>query len=210
MPTPVRSAPVHHAGERTVERPHTIRATYLLILINIVVFAILNVFPDTRTALLPDPQHVMQAPWTIVSGSFSHELLFHLALNMGLVFLFGRELERAVGGGYVVLVYVLTGVLGVLTIIPYASVIEWTGPVAGASAAAFGIVAAVAAIRPDLTILKGKAMQWMLALFVTNVVITVLNPDVSIGGPAHAVGLISGYLLGSWMKHRARRFDLVA
>lgn len=195
----------------TSPRSSGTQATFILILINIVVFAILNVFPDTRTVLLVDPEHVTQTPWTLVSASFSHELLFHLAVNMGLVFVFGRELERLVGGGYVVFLYLLTGVLGVLTIIPFANVIQWTGPVAGASAAAFGIVAAVAAIRPDLTILKGKTTQWLVALFVINLVILVMNPEVSIGGPAHAVGLISGYLLGSRMKHRAsRRVALVA
>ncbi len=179
-------------------------ATFVLIGINVVVFVILNVFPATRTALLIDPQNVLQAPWTVVTVSFSHELWFHLALNMMLVFVFGRELERLVGGGSVVLTYLLAGVIGVLTIIPFASVIQWTGPVAGASAAAFGVVAAFAAMRPGTIIFKGKAWQWLVALFVTNLVLTVLNPEVSIGGPAHAVGIGVGYGLGAWMKQRTR------
>ena len=179
-------------------------ATLTLIAINVVVFAILNAFPDARVGLLLDPQHVLQAPWTVVTVLFAHELVLHLAPNMALVFVFGRELGRLVGSGYVAGTYLVAGILGVLTIIPYASVIQWAGPVAGASAAAFGVVAALAALRPDLKLLKGTSKQWLVALFVTNLVITVLNPDVSIGGPAHAVGIVVGFALGSWMKQRAR------
>jgi membrane associated rhomboid family serine protease len=188
----------------TVERWSPSRATHMLILINILVFAALNLFPAARANILLDPQQVWRAPWTIVTVAFSHEIALHLVLNLALIFVFGRELERLVGAGYVFLAYLLTGVLGSLAILPYAAAIQWTGTAVGASAAAFGIVATLAAIRPDLRILKGTAQQWLLALFVVNLVITVLNPEISIGGPAHAAGIIVGYLLGAWLKRNVR------
>lgn len=171
-------------------------ATYLLISINILVFLILNIVPNSRDVLLLDPELLGQIPWTLVTVMFSHELAIHVILNMIVVFLFGRELEQIAGSRIVLLAYCLPGVLGSLTIAPYASIIQWSGPVAGASAAAFGVVAALAAILPDKVVFKGKVKHWMLALFAGNLVFMVINPGISIGGPAHAVGIIAGYLLG--------------
>lgn len=177
--------------------------TYLLILINIIIFAMLNLFSEASNVLLLDPNHVVEAPWTLITVFFSHELLIHLVTNMGLLFLFGRMLERIVGGGNLLIAYLLCGFLGSVTIIPFADVIQWIGPVAGASAAVFGVVAALGAIEPDRVIMKGTVKQWVLALFVVNALIFIMNPTVSIGGPAHAIGLIAGYIIGQWMKQHA-------
>ncbi len=175
-------------------------ATYVLILLNILVFLIIITVPNSREAILLNPEFIRQTPWTLFTVIFSHELPLHLIINMALVFLFGRELEQIAGSRNVLLVYILPGVLGSLTVIPYANIIQWTGPTVGASAAVFGVVAALAAIFPDKIILKGKVKHWMMALFAINLVITFLNPEISIGGPAHAIGIIAGYLMGVWLR----------
>lgn len=177
-------------------------AVYLLIAANIVVFIFLKLLPESREVLLLDPQTFKQAPWTLVTVFFSQENFFHLLVNTGLLFIFGRDLENIIGRKNVFIIYLLSGFLGSLSIIPYASIIQWTGPVAGASAATFGLSATYAAINPDRMILKGKAKHWALSLFIVNIVISLSNPEVSIAAPAHSIGLIIGVIYGLWIKKR--------
>ena len=177
-----------------------IPATCILFFINVTVFILMSIFSNTREILLLDPHNVTQAPWTLISVFFAQENFFHLLVNMTLLLIFGTELEKNVGGRHVVLVYFMCGFLGSLAILPFSNLIQWTGLIAGASAATFGITAAFAAINPDKIILKGKMKQWVLSLFLVNMVIYFLNPDVSIGAPAHAIGIIVGYLYGLWLK----------
>jgi membrane associated rhomboid family serine protease len=45
-------------------------------------------------------------------------------------------------------------------------------------------------------VLKSKAIHRVAALFVVNALLTIQNPQVSVGGPAHAVGIALGLLIG--------------
>ncbi len=172
------------------------RTTLGLILVNIGVFFFLRFFPLARDWLLMDPAVVWTRPWTLVSVFFAHELVIHVFMNMGLVYFFGKKLEEAQGGRFVVLVYVLSGLLGSLVTLPFAVFIQWSGPVVGASAAVFGIVGAYAGLNPQMEILKGKMIHWFAVLFIVNLVATIANPLSSIGGPAHGVGVLTGFILG--------------
>ena len=167
---------------------------YALIAANILIFINLNFFPVTRDVFLLDHTNYLQKPWTLLSVFFSHENLLHLLANMGLLFFFGRELEKNIGGKKVLYVYFLAGLSGSLSIILYADYIGWSGAVAGASAAVFGVCAAYAILNPERMILRGKAIHWLISLFVVNLILTILNPELSIGGPAHALGVIIGVL----------------
>ncbi|MBC2725641.1 rhomboid family intramembrane serine protease [Desulfosporosinus sp.] len=180
-------------------------ATNILISLNVLVFIIINVFPNSSKILLLDPQNLTEIPWTLISVFFSHIILIHLLANIGLLFVFGVELEKVVDARNVFFIYALTGFLGSITIVPYADIIQWTGPVAGASAATFGITAAFAAISPNKIVLKGKVKHWVISLFIVNIIVTLLNPQVSVAAPAHALGIISGFISGLWIKGRILR-----
>lgn len=173
---------------------------YLLISVNMVVYIILNLHPELREVLLLDTQSFEQTPWTLITVFFSQENFFHLLVNTGLLFIFGRNLENIIGGKNILIIYMLAGFLGSLSIIPYVNIIKWTGTVAGASAATFGISATYAAINPDKMILKGKAKHWALSLFIVNIVISISNPEMSIAAPAHSIGLIVGVIYGLCIK----------
>ncbi|NLL49300.1 MAG: rhomboid family intramembrane serine protease [Firmicutes bacterium] len=180
-------------------------ATWTLLLVNIVIFAFLQFSPDLAGVFLLDPSLVAERPWTLVTVFFSHELLIHILLNMLLLVIFGTRLERETNARLLLNVYVLCGLLGSLSVLAYAPIIGYGGePIAGASAAAFGIVAAFAALQPDATVLKSKAMHWVIALFAINVLLTVQNPQVSVGGPAHAVGIIVGLAYGYLVRKGAK------
>ena len=179
--------------------------TLTLIFTNIIIFIALNTFSYLSGLFLLDPSinMVMNRPWTLLTVIFSHELHIHILLNMFLVLIFGTQLERETNAKVVLYVYLLSGFIGSLTIPVYASQIGFDGELlSGASAAAFGIVAAYAALQPNNIILKSKSKYWVVALFIVNAVLTIQNPYVSVGGPAHAVGIVVGLIFGYLFKRR--------
>lgn len=172
-------------------------ATGTLVLVNIIIFAALKVSPGLVDVLLLEPALIQVRPWSVITVFFSHELLIHLVLNMFLLFVFGNRLEKAAGARILLSVYGVCGLMGSLSVLAYAAFIGYGGgPIAGASAAAFGVAAAYGARQPDAVVLKSKAKHWIAALFVVNALLTVQNPQVSVGGPAHAVGIILGTVFG--------------
>ena len=78
---------------------------------------------------------------------------------MLLVLIFGTQLERVTNAKIVFYAYLLSGFIGSLTIPAFAPLMGWNSsePIAGASAAAFGIVAVYAALQPNTIILKSKS-----------------------------------------------------
>lgn len=178
-------------------------AVLTLILINLGIYIALIINPDLSSLFLLEPNlnMVMSRPWTLLTVFFSHELHIHILLNMLLVLIFGTQLNRATNGMVVWGVYLLCGLIGSLVSLVYAPLIGYSGgPIAGASAAAFGIVATYVALEPNKIILKSKAKYWLIALFLVNAVLTIQNPQVSVGGPAHAIGIIEGFVFGYLLK----------
>lgn len=179
-----------------------------LISINLMIYILLNVFPSMSAVLLLDssPGSAADKPWTLITVLFSHEMLIHVLVNMMLVFVFGTHLVRETNARVMYGIYILCGLIGSGITLGYLTFVDYDGgPIAGASAAAFGIVAAYAAIHPDKTILKSSAKNWMIALFIANALLTVRNPQISVGGPAHAAGLVIGFFFGKSYMRKVRR-----
>lgn len=177
----------------------------ILIGINIIVFMAINAFPNLRNVFLLNAnlKISLEKPWTLLTVFFSHELLIHILLNMFLVLIFGSELYKESNAKVVYFAYILCGFIGSLSVIIYASLTGYNGGlIAGASAAAFGIVATYVMLQPDTVILKSKSKYWLIALFVVNAILTIDNPQISVGGPAHAIGILVGLLFGWLLKKK--------
>ena len=126
--------------------------------------------------------------YRLVSAGFVHFGLFHVAMNMFLLFQLGRMLEPAIGSTKFALIYfasLLAGSAGALLLSPTA----FTG---GASGAVFGIMAAgvVGMRQHGVNPLKtGLGMT-----FAINIVLTLAIPGISIGG--HFGGALAGAICG--------------
>ena len=154
--------------------------TWLLILANILVFLveagsavdgdiIASAFGVTPTALLGG---VTPAPvLTLLTYMFVHADVPHIFGNMIFLFVFGDDVEEALGRVRFLLFYLLCGVIGALAFV--ASAPTFTGPLIGASGAISGVVIAYAMWRPCARVtvlvsiipLRIKAF-WVIGLFV--------------------------------------------
>ena len=180
------------------------QGTLAIIFINIVLFIVINMIPGIGDKLLLNPKinMIMQRPWTLVTVFFSHEVLIHILANMGLLLSFGSKLEKITSSKVIFTVYLICGFVGSLTIIPVAYLNGFIGLVPGASAATFGIVATFAAMRPNTKVMGGTAKQWAAMLFIFNAVLWILKPQISIGGGAHAIGIVIGLIFGYYLKSK--------
>lgn len=135
--------------------------------------------------------------WRLITSGFIHSGIFHLGMNMYLLWLLGQTLEPVMGTVRFLMLYFLSllgGSLGVL-------LISYDAPTVGASGAVFGLMGAMVVIQ-----WRNNINPWSSgigSLVALNLVITFLVPRVSIGG--HLGGIIAGALVAYVMIELASR-----
>ncbi|WP_120338568.1 rhomboid family intramembrane serine protease [Cryobacterium soli] len=129
-------------------------------------------------------------PWRMLTSVFVHStgFIFHVLLNMYTLWIFGQILERMLGRGRFLALYLLSGLAGSLGVLFLASPLV---PVVGASGAIFGLMGAFLVIQRKL---GGNATQ-LLILVGINLVIGFL-PGLNVAWQAHVGGLIGGAIIG--------------
>lgn len=153
-------------------------------------------------AMGPIDQFAIPEWVTLVSYMFFHADVFHLLGNMLFLWVFGDNVEDALGHFKFLAFYCLCGIAGALMHTAISS--ESGTPLIGASAGVAGIIAAYLMLHPRVHVwvlvmrvlpLKITA-AWALGFWVLLQIVMVLVPQV---GPvawwAHIGGLIAGALL---------------
>ena len=119
------------------------KMTFLLILVNVIVFIYELYVNMAFESLVFKPEHLIELQFMpIIASWFLHANVLHLAGNMLFLFIFGRVVERNLGSGKFLLIYfgsaiissVLSGLLG-------------QGGI-GASGAIAGVISAAILIQP--------------------------------------------------------------
>jgi membrane associated rhomboid family serine protease len=132
---------------------------------------------------------VAQGEWyRLVTGGFLHGSLLHLAFNMYVLWILGKQLEPALGRVGFAAVYfasMLAGSLCVMLIEPDALTVGASGAVFGL----FGYAVVAQYVRGINPMQTGLGM-----VILINLAFTFLVPGISIGG--HVGGLIGGFVAG--------------
>ncbi len=141
--------------------------------------------------------------WQLLTYQFLHAGLLHLLLNCLAIYFFGRELEALLGARkFLALVFssgMIGGVFQVLVAVLWPEL--FGGPVVGASACAFGLVAAFALIFPEreLTMLIFVVIPVHLrakTLLIVSAVLAVAGiifPLDNVANAAHLGGMAMGW-----------------
>jgi membrane associated rhomboid family serine protease len=123
--------------------------------------------------------------WRLITATFLHYGPFHLILNMLALWWFGSLLERRIGSGKFLLLYIVSGLAGSAG----ALIMDPTVPTVGASGAIFGILGAGLVLEQQRDYVFGGSA---LGVIVINLVLTFSISSISIGG--HLGGLLGGAL----------------
>jgi membrane associated rhomboid family serine protease len=139
--------------------------------------------------------------WQLLTFQFMHAGWLHLIFNGVAIFFFGRSVETILGRGRFLAVYFSSGILGGVVQMLFALMFQsFDAPVVGASAGAYGLVAAFAVIHwtEQFTLLfyfipvtlRGKTLLWgTLALAGIGLAV----PNSGIANAAHLGGILTGF-----------------
>jgi membrane associated rhomboid family serine protease len=154
--------------------------------------------------------------WQLVTYQFLHAGWLHILLNSWAIYMFGREVEAVLGGKKFLTLMLASGIVGGVFQVLVALV--WPqyfgGPVVGASACAFGLVAVFALIFPEreLTMLIFFVIPVQLrakTLLIASAVLAVAGivfPMDNVANAAHLGGMAMGWfyvrkiLSGDWSR----------
>ncbi len=180
--------------------------TYAIIAVCVVVF-LLQFIPGVTGALQFAGAYVMPVsgipfePWRMLTAMFAHGSILHLLFNMFTLFVFGSALERLLGRGRYLALYLISGFGGSVAVTLLTSPLQ---PVVGASGAIFGLMGAYFIINRHL---GGNSVQ-LLVLVALNLAYGFLVPGIS--WQAHVGGLVAGALVALiYVRTRPRRLKTV-
>jgi len=170
-------------------------------------------------ASLPPEVAVIPAPLTILTSMFLHGGLLHLGGNMLYLWIFGNNVEDAMGHGRFVVFYVLCGIAAALTqgLLNPASEV----PMIGASGAIGGVLGAYLLLHPRALVLTVIPIFfylhmvrvpafvllgiWFLLQFL-NSAATVGNEGGGVAYGAHIGGFIAGMILIPFFRKKGVEF----
>jgi membrane associated rhomboid family serine protease len=213
-----QSAPRARTGffSRSGDRPVV---TYILMAITAFVF-LLQLIPGLQVT-----QHLLYAgvyslptgefpgygfePWRMLTTVFTHSqsFIFHIALNMYSLWLFGQALEPMLGRARFLALYLISGFAGSIGVSLLAGDFV---PVVGASGAIFGLMGAFLVIQRK----RGGNMNGLLVLVGINLVLGFI-PGINVAWQAHVGGLVGGALVGliyyetRHLRHKRRQTLLI-
>ncbi len=122
--------------------------------------------------------------WQVITSAFTHIEIWHIAMNMFALFLFGPALEGIVGRARFLAVYVVSALAGSVMVLWLS---DSTGSTVGASGALFGLLGALL-----VTATKARLnSQWLVQNLVLGAVITVVGWQM-ISWQGHLGGFLGG------------------
>lgn len=166
-----------------------------LLIANVVVFIATMVNPEFFYRWFAfAPSELLTRPWGALTYMFVHGGLWHLLMNMLVLFFFGPPLESRWGSREFIKFYLICGLGGVALSFVFAS--AW---IIGASAAIYGLMLAFAMTWPDAPIYVWGVFpvraKWLVGfLFVLSVMSAFGGSEGNIAHFAHLGGIVTGFL----------------
>lgn len=162
------------------------------------------------TAVLSPDLSIVPTPVTLLTGMFVHANVGHILGNMLFLWVFGDNVEDAMGSARYVVFYLVCGIIAALT---FAAMVPTTqSPLIGASGAISGVAAAYLLLYPNARIwglvfvpwlpLRIPA-SWFVGIWILFQVISAFALEGSdIGWWAHLGGIAAGCVLVGLFKRR--------
>jgi membrane associated rhomboid family serine protease len=162
------------------------------------------------TAVLSPNLSIVPTPVTLLTGMFVHANIGHILGNMLFLWVFGDNVEDAMGSARYVVFYLVCGIIAALT---FAAIVPTTqSPLIGASGAISGVAAAYLLLYPNARIwglvfvpwlpLHIQA-SWFVGIWILFQVISAFALEGSdIGWWAHLGGIAAGCALVGLFKRR--------
>ena len=193
-------------------------ATTALIVANVAVFLLQGLVPQLVVpfALWPLSASLAGtgaafAPWQLVTYSFLHGGLLHLAFNMFAVYMFGSAVEQVLGTRRYVTLYFVSVLFAAITQLIVAMLSGAIYPTIGASGGVFGLLLAYAIYFPHNRVMllfppiPMPARVFVVLYAVLELFLGVTGSQEGVAHFAHLGGMIGGYLVLRFSRGGVRR-----
>ena len=193
-------------------------ATTALIVANVAVFLLQGLVPQLVVpfALWPLSASLAGtgatfAPWQLVTYSFLHGGLLHLAFNMFAVYMFGSAVEQVLGTRRYVTLYFVSVLFAAITQLIVAMLSGAIYPTIGASGGVFGLLLAYAIYFPHNRVMllfppiPMPARVFVVLYAVLELFLGVTGSQEGVAHFAHLGGMIGGYLVLRFWRGGMRR-----
>ncbi|MEO7298468.1 MAG: rhomboid family intramembrane serine protease [Verrucomicrobiota bacterium] len=199
---------------RRENEPSRWSMTTILLAVNVACFLVQNIasyysrFPvnDYFALSLSGLSHGYA--WQLLTFQFMHGGVWHLLFNCFAIYFFGRAMEEALGARSFLKLYFLSGVLGGSLQLVGALILpkHMGSAVMGASAGAFGLIAAYATLFPErsLTMLLFLIIpitikaKYLLLFSGALAIFGILIPNDNVAHGAHLGGMLVGIFFIRW------------
>lgn len=162
-----------------------------LVGICVIVFALQNIFPAITENFSLVSARALSEPWMFLTSIFLHADLMHLLYNMFALALFGTILEKIIGGKRFLAIFFAAGLSASI------AAFFFYNASLGASGAIFGILGAVAILRPRMVVWLYVPMPMIVAIFVWAAIdLTGFFYPSGVANAAHLAGLGAGLVFG--------------
>lgn len=153
------------------------------------------------------PFIALDMPWMFVTSMFLHGGIQHIFFNMIALFFFGTYLENTIGGKNFFTLFLMGGIVGNLGYMLTAS--DPLIPALGASGAVYGIMGALALLRPFLIVFAyGMPLPLIVATFFYALLdFAGLFVPSGIAHGAHLAGLFVGGVAGIYLRMSVRKIS---
>ena len=181
--------------------------TTALIAANVAMFLLEQIAPGLVFAFALWPLGTGQAggpgfaPWQLVSYSFLHGSVLHIAFNMFALYMFGGMVERVFGTRRYLMYYFACVVSAALTQLVFAALSGGVYPTVGASGGVFGLLLAYALYFPNNRVMllfppiPMRARTFVLFYAAIELFLGVTGTQEGVAHFAHLGGMIGGFAL---------------
>jgi len=182
------------------------RVTLAIIAACVVIFIVQNIVPGFTEAFSLVPSLALSgAYWQFFTYMFLHGSLWHLTINMFILFMFGIMIENALGRKWYLIFFILSGLGSALfhMVLTGNSMIL----VLGASGAIFGILTAFAFMFPDMKLIifpifiPIKAIYAIIAIAAFELFLGIFDILPGLAHFGHFGGILTGILLMLYWKY---------
>jgi len=163
-----------------------------LAVVCVIIFALQTTVPSLTDGLALVSANALSQPWLFITSMFAHGSLEHLIYNMFALLLFGSILENIIGSRRWLAIFFISGIVaGIASAMFYPASL-------GASGAIFGLLGALAVLRPRMTVwAAGIPMPMAIAagVWAAGDMLGLFVPS-GIANAAHLAGLAVGLAVG--------------